>query len=463
MTRNTKVAMVAVALAAAMSMPRTAAAEDTVVVHWNETMLQAIRNTRFAPMWAARGFACLHTAMFDAWAAYDATAVGTEFGGSLRRPEDEQTTLNKQTAISYAAYRVLADLFPTQVPLFNARMAALGFDPADESIDVSTPQGIGKVTAAAVLAMRHSDGSNQTFNYADTSGYVPFNSSSQLNDPNRWQPLVTATGPDQVFLAPHWGLVKPFALSSASEFRPRPPARFPHGNYRKEVNQILHFSAQLTDREKMIAAYWADGPSTETPPGHWNLFAQQVSRRDSHSLDDDVKLFFALGNALLDASIAVWEAKAYYDYARPISAIRFIYAGKPVRAWGGPGQGTVTMMADQWRSYIDTPPFSEYVSGHSTFSAASAEILRSFTGSDAFGGSVTFAAGSSAIEPGLVPAAPLTLSWPTFSAAADEAGISRRYGGIHFQSGDLEARALGRKIGAKVWAKAQSYFDGTAR
>jgi hypothetical protein len=430
-----------------------AAADDNVVIQWNETMLQAIRNTRFAPMFAARALAVVHTAMFDAWAAYDATAVGTQFGATLRRAEDERTEANKTAAVSFAAYRALVDLFPSQAALFTARMMALGYDPAEASLDVSTPQGLGNQCARSVIATRHGDGANQLGGYADTTGYIPKGS-----DPNRWQPL-----PGQVFLAPHWQLVTPFALASAEEFRPPAPPQYPHGTYRKEVNQILHFSAQLTDREKMIAAYWADGPATETPPGHWNLFAQFVSHRDGHSLDEDVKLFFALGNALLDASIASWEAKVHYDFIRPVSAIRIIFAGKPVRAWAGPGQGTGLIAGDEWRSYVGTPPFAEFVSGHSTFSAASAEILRSFTGSDVFGGSVTFAAGSSPIEPGVVPAAPVTLTWRTFSAAADEAGVSRRYGGIHFESGDLAGRALGRKVGSKAWEKAQAYFNGSAR
>ena len=441
---------------------RPAAADDTVVVQWNETILQAIRNTGFAPMFAARAFAVVHTAMFDAWAAYDATAVGTQFGETLRVPESERTDANKARAVSYAAYRALLDLFPSQAPLFTARMGGLGYDPADLSLDVSTPTGLGNVCAATVIAVRHGDGANQLGGYTDTTGYVPLNSSAQMNDPNRWQPLV-AGAVDQRFLAPHWKLVTPFALASADEFRPAPPPAFPHGTYRKEVNQVLHLGAALTDRQKMIATYWADGPATETPPGHWNLFAQFVSRRDSHSLDEDVKMFFALGNALLDASIAVWEAKVHYDYIRPVSAIRFIYAGQPVRGWGGPGRGTVLLSGETWRSYIGTPPFAEYVSGHSTFSTASAEILRLFTASDVFGGSVTFAAGSSPVEPGLVPAAPVTLAWPTFSAAADEAGMSRRYGGIHFESADLEGRALGRKIASKVWEKARAYFEGTGR
>lgn len=109
-----------------------------------------------------------------------------------------------------------------------------------------------------------------------------------------------------------------------------------------------------------------------------------------------------------------------------------------------------------------TPPFQEYVSGHSAFSAAAAEVLKRYTGSDAFGASVTVAAGSSRVEPGLVPAQDITLSWPTFSAAADEAGISRRYGGIHFIEGDVVSRELGRKIGAQAYRLATDYIEGKA-
>jgi hypothetical protein len=115
-----------------------------------------------------------------------------------------------------------------------------------------------------------------------------------------------------------------------------------------------------------------------------------------------------------------------------------------------------------FRSYIPTPPFAEYVSGHSTFSSASAEILAAFTGSDRLDLSVTFPAGSSSIEPGMTPAQPVTLTWRTFSEAADEAALSRRYGGIHFESGDLAARVLGRQVGRLVWSRAQQFFDGSA-
>jgi hypothetical protein len=183
-------------------------------------------------------------------------------------------------------------------------------------------------------------------------------------------------------------------------------------------------------------------------------------------VDDDVKMFFALTNALLDVSIAAWDCKRAFDYVRPITAVRFLMAGKPIRAWGGPFKGTQIIPGEQWRAYqtsaVPTPAFPEFTSGHSAFSAAAAEVLRSYTGSDAFDYSVTIKAGTGAVEPGAVPASDLTLAWSTFSEAADEAGMSRRYGGIHFKEGDLQSRSMGRKVGAQAWIKAQAHFSGSA-
>jgi hypothetical protein len=177
-------------------------------------------------------------------------------------------------------------------------------------------------------------------------------------------------------------------------------------------------------------------------------------------------MFFALTNALLDASIAVWDCKRVFDSVRPITAIRFLMAGREIRAWGGPFKGTQTILGEQWRPYQTgaqpSPAFPEFSSGHSAFSAAAAEVLRSYTGSDAFAYSVTIKAGASGVEPGAVPAQDVTLAWSTFSEAADQAGISRRYGGIHFKEGDIQSRTMGRKIGAQAWAKARAYFAGAA-
>jgi hypothetical protein len=268
------------------------------------------------------------------------------------------------------------------------------------------------------------------------------------------------------FLVPHWGRVTPFALNDGNILRPPMPAQYPHGSYIAQANHLLHLNAHLTDTAKMMSEYWSDGPSSETPAGHWNLLVQWVSRRDQLTPDRNVLLFFALNNALLDASIAVWDCKRAYDSVRPISAIRFLYKGKKILAWAGPNQGSRAINGEDWIPYqpatFITPPFAEYVSGHSTFSAAGAEILRLFTGSNRFGASVTLPPHSSRIEPDFTPREPVTLFWATFSDAADQVGVSRRYGGIHFDDGDLQGRAMGRSIASIVWAKALIYISGTA-
>ena len=441
-------------------------AADNVVIQWNNAALEAIRVGHPGPPQAARANAIVHTAMYDAWAAYDQVAVGTRLGSTLRRPAAEMTEANKSKAMSYAAYRALSDLYPEEQYIFDDLMLSLGYDKDDISIDTTTATGVGNVAAAAVINFRHDDGSNQLGHYADTTGYVSVNGPETINDPNRWQPLRVG-GNVQKFIAPHWYTVIPFALTSADQFRPTQIQMYPSAGYEKQAEQVLHYSAALNDKQKVIAEYWADGPTSELPPGHWNQFAQFVSQRDKHTLDQDAKLFFAITNAIFDASIVAWDAKRAYDYVRPVTAIHYLYAGKMVRAWIGPYQGTGLIRGEDWRPYqaasVVTPPFAEYISGHSTFSAAGAEVLRSFTGSDLFGGSYTQPAGTSRVEPGMVPKNDLTLHWATFSKAAEEAGISRRYGGIHFIDGDLEGRTAGQKAGAQAWNKALTYFDGTAQ
>lgn len=423
----------------------------------------------------ARMLAIVQTCEYDAWAAYDANAVGTRLGASLRRPAGERTQANKEKAISYAAYRAMVDLFPTQKSMADSLMLSMGFDPNDTTTDITTPAGIGNVAAAAVLAFRHHDGANQLGDlhagaYSDYTGYTPVNTPDLIIDPNRWQPLRVSDGNGgyiiQKFVAVFWGDVVPFAMPTSSMFRPEPPMQYPHGQYIAQAEALIHLSEKLDDRSKMIAEYWADGPNSELPPGHWNLFAQVVSKRDHFSIDDDAKLFFALDNAQLDASIAVWECKRVYDSERPVTAIHFLKKGKKIRAWAGPYQGVKVINGEDWIPYqpltVVTPAFAEYCSGHSAFSAAGAEVLKQFTGSDVFDYSVTLLAGSSKVEPGAVPARDLTLSWATFSDAADEAGMSRRYGGIHFEQGDLNSRVLGRQIGSACFAHAQQYWSGQA-
>ncbi len=457
------------ALAVASTLSQTAMAADTVVVKWDEATLQAIRTTRPGPTIVARALAVAHTCMYDAWAAYDDKAVGTQLKGTLRRPGSERTAANKDKAVSYAAYRAVVNLFPTQTAAFDALLTSQGYSPLDASVDTKTPAGIGNVACKAVLDFRRNDGSNQFGDknggapYSDYTGYAPVNTPDMINDPARWQPLRIGAN-TQKFLTPHWREVTPYALKRASQFRPAPPEPFPSYGYTEQAKQVVSYGAVLNDEQKVIAEYWADGPSSELPPGHWALFAQFVSRRDSNTIDQDAKMFFAMTNAIFDASIVSWEAKRFYDYVRPVTAINFLFKGKMIPTWGGPMGGTKMILGETWRPYqaatVVTPPFPEYISGHSIFSAAGATTLRLFTGSDVFGNRVTIAKGTSLVEPGLVPANDLTLAWANFTDAANEAGISRRYGGIHFIEGDLVSRELGVEVGYNAYKKSLKYFNG---
>ena len=285
--------------------------------------------------------------------------------------------------MSFAGWRAARDLFPGDAAAFDALMTQQGYDVADASTDPSTPAGVGNLAAQSVLDLRHGDGSNQLGNlhpgaYSDYTGYAPVNPPNAIVDPNRWQPLLVVNAQGQIvaqtYTTPHWGLVLPFALASGSEHRPGRPVQWPDPGYKTQADELIAMSAALNDFAKVSAEYFADGPSSEFPPGHWALFGQFVSRRDSHTLDDDAKMFFALGNALLDASICAWDAKRAYDSVRPITAIHFLYAGQLIQSWGGPFQGTQTILGENWRPYqlgtVVTPPFPEFFSGHSVFSAA---------------------------------------------------------------------------------------------
>jgi hypothetical protein len=445
-------------------------ADDNAVLRWSEQTLAAIRALKTGPTVNARALAIVHTAMYDAWAAYDATAVGTRLGGSLRRPAAERTDAYKSQAVSHAAYRALLNLFPARAADFRTLLSNMGYDPDDATTDPASPTGVGNQAAAAVLAFRATDGSNQANGYADTIGYVPVNTPDQVNDPFRWQPLrhPNASGAIvvQKYLTPHWGYITPFAMTSPNQFLPPGPTQRTLLQLDEEVTDTLLASATLTDLTKVKAEYWADGPDSETPPGHWLLFAGAVCRARGYNLDQSAKLTFALANAELDASIAAWNSKLRWDYVRPITAVRTRMKGKLVLAWAGPYKGTRLIRGETWHPYqaatFPTPPFAEYVSGHSTFSGAGAKVLQQFTGSDLFGARVTVRPGSSFVEPGATPLLPTVLIWPTFSAARDEAGVSRRLGGIHFPDADHHGRSLGASVGQQAWVKAQRYFTGTA-
>ena len=486
----------------------------TVSVLWDQAAQLAVINTAVGPTIASRAYGIVHTAMFNAWTAYDEAAISTQLGDDLQRPEAENTEANKTEAMSFAAYRVLSELFPTQTVVFDAVMAELGFDPTNTSTDITTPAGIGNFSTEVLMNFRREDGSNQANDYADTTGYTPVNTPGDIVAIDRWTPeRVPINSPEaavQEFLTPQWGLVEAFSLDSPDPLRPEAPQSFLllddavtdfetatitladgslldispdlvgtviNPDFIAQAETIVDFSANLTDEQKLVAEFWEDGGGTSFPPGTWMTFGQFVSARDNHTIDDDAKLFFTLGNAVFDAGIATWEAKVFYDYGRPGRVIRLLgklgligefnedLGGFAIEAWAGPEQGAQTILATDFTTYQTpgsdpSPPFAEYTSGHSAFSAAGATVLELLSGSDAFGADVTFEPGESRFEPGFTPQETVTLAWETFAEAADEAGMSRLYGGIHFIEGDINGRTLGQDVGAAVFATAQFFING---
>jgi hypothetical protein len=450
--------------------PRT---NDNAILKWNEQVLGSIRADPkgTGPTVTARALGIVHTATYDAWAAYDAVAKGTRLGSQLRRPAAERTEANKTKAISYAAWRTLSWLFPGRKSTYDAALTAQGYALSD-SMDSTTPEGIGNSAAQAVIDFRATDKSNQENGYLDTTGYQPVNTWNTVNDKWRWQPLcvplssATATacgGTVQKALTPQWGQVTPFSLAP-SQYQVYGPPKNADGTYQTaDIDSLVQQTAYLTEAQKAQAEYWADGPGSVFPPGHDFIFAQAVSRQRNYTLDTDAKMFFALGNAMMDASIASWYQKYKWDFVRPITAIRERYRGQTIQGWRGPGQGFGPIQGENWLPYqatnVVTPGFPEYVSGHSTFSGAGMAILSWFTGGDTFGATVTVPAGSLKIEPGL-PSADITFSLPRWSQTGEDAGTSRRLGGIHFATGDVNGRALGRQVATYVYAKANQYING---
>ena len=479
--------------------------QPTVVARWNQQALQAIRADKPVPTVITRALHLAHAAMYDTWAAFDPIAKGAYT--DLRRSRLTSQRAIEQ-AISHAAHSVLSAVFPHHTDRFDALLEELGFASARHPM-----ARFGRQVAESVLLARADDGSNAANGYDDLSGYASINQEGSGEfDPNRWTPLRIPNGTAvdengipiatddpstyslQSPLTPHWGDVTPFAIGDGAAFRPVAPPQlgdfsaytdatgFTSTNdeaYRSQFAEVAAISATLTAEQKAIAEYWADGPLSSTPPGHWNEFAHDLSARETYGLADDVKMFFALNNALFDTGIAVWDAKYAHDYVRPQTAIRHLYEDKEIVAWAGPNKGAQTILGQDWQPYQDvtfvTPAFPEYTSGHSGFSFAAATVLEAYTGSD-----VLFDGQSRGVqdldgdgERDLIGAwstdelsfeeydgDTIHLSWNTLWDAAAEAGRSRLYGGIHIQDGDLRGRAMGQQVAETVWSQTESLFEG---
>lgn len=579
--------------------------EPSVARLWDEEILAAIRIDLPHPPAHARNLFHFSVAMYDAWAAYDAQAVGYLYHEKHSTPD---VVAARREAVSYAAYRLLRERYTlsrgaaTTLPLLDRRLATLGYDPANASQDPATPAGVGNRVAALVSAYFIEDGARQLQAYADLPpdrfGYESVNRPLIVTlpgiisfDVNRWQPLVITNGVSQnnipvdtiqIFQGAQWLAVRPFCLDRDLTTRPwLDPGPPPHlggagdAEFRQNVVEVIRRSSEMTpddgvlldispgrwgnnplgensgtghpvnpvtgqpyasnvvrrgDFARVLAEFWADGPRSETPPGHWNVLANQVTDAPGFAkriggtgpvledLEWDVKLYFALNASLHEAACAAWSLKRYYDGWRPISAIRYQgelgqctdraqahydpnglplvpdlielvtaetslpggrHAGIArntlvIRCWPGqPADPTNTYSGVRWitpgtwlpyqKKNFVTPAFPGYISGHSTFSRAGAEVLTRITGSEFFpGGLGHFTAPAHtflSFEKG--PSESIDLQWGTYYDAADQAGLSRLWGGIHPPIDDFAGRRVGSACGQATWTLASSYFDGS--
>lgn len=381
-----------------------------LVTQWNLELRDSIRATSTPPPAASRAMAMVHAAMFDAVNAVEGRFVPYRFAGSV-------PAASAQAAAARSARDVLAQLFPARTATFdallNSQLALIPDGPAK-----TEGVALGAAVAADMVAWRGSDGSSAASSYQPSA------------EPGRWRP----TGPEFLpALLPQWGSVTPFALPSGGAVRPAAPPALTSQAYADAVAEVRALgsasSEVRTAEQTQIARFWANGAGTETPPGHWNRIALRAAEGRQLDLSDQVRMLAMLNVALADAAIVSWDCKYHYDLWRPITAIR------EASADGNP----LTEADASWSPLLVTPPFPEYTSGHSTFSAAGATVLAAFFGTDA----VPFSVGSDDL-------AGVERSYTGFWAAAEEAGLSRIYGGIHFSFGNEAGLASGAAVGRLV-------------
>src|SRR5438128_1698218 len=374
-------------------------ANADVVTHWNTAALDAIRTGRTPPPIASRSLAILHVSIYDA------------VNGIARTNEpylvqsSAPSSASREAAASAAAHQALVNLFPA---------AASSFDALHAAILAAIPNGPqktagivwGEFVANQILAARANDGSDAIVPPPGGSG------------PGVWIPTPPAFLP---YLLPQWGFVVPFAMNSSSQFRPPGPPSLDSQRYAADYNEVKELGAAVgstrTEEQTQIALFWADGAGTETPPGHWNSIAQIIAAAQGNTLEENARLFALLNIAMADAAICAWDAKYTFHFWRPVTAIAF---AEPEL---------------NWASFIVTPPFPDYVSVHSTFSAAAANALPLFYGTE----DLPFTTGSDFL-PGVYR------SFPTCFDAAEEAAVSRIYGGIHFRSASEDGLHAGISI-----------------
>jgi hypothetical protein len=379
-----------------------------VVTDWNNAALQAIRVNRTAPPRASRNLAILHAAIYDAVNGISRTHETYFYSDNV------PASASPEAAASAAAHKVLVALLPAQEAAFNTlhinTLAALPDSPAKDK-----GAAFGGRVADAILAWRANDGADVVIPYTPGSS------------PGDWQPTPPGFG---AAVLPNWPFLACFAMENGAQFRPPAPPAMTTAQWAEEYNQVKEIGSRTSisrnNEQTAIASFWANGAGTVTPPGHWNVIAQDVSAQHGLSTEQNARLFALLNIAEADAAVVSWDCKYAYNFWRPITAIR-----------NGDLDGNDATQKDAtWEPLLVTPPFPEYTSGHSTFSGAAAVVLAVFFGSD----NIPFTTQSEDL-PGV------SRSFTSFSHAAEESGISRIYGGIHYMSANRAGLDSGAALG----------------
>ncbi|MEG3848546.1 phosphatase PAP2 family protein [Microcoleus sp. herbarium19] len=380
------------------------------VTDWNSALLDAVRTASTAPPLASRNMAMVQAAIYDS--VNSITKKYSPYKVSIDAPAGA----SPEAATAAAAHRVLVSLYPAQAVKFNQTYASsLAKIPDGKSKNDGI--AIGQQVADQIIAWRSADGASKVVSYTAKTDL-----GSWVSTP----PALAAA------LAPQWPDVTPFAMTSGSQFRPAGPPALDSAKYAEELNEVKEIgksdSLTRTPDQTAIAKFWANGAGTFTPPGHWNQIAQEAAALSGNSLEDNARLFALLNIAQADAAIVSWDAKYQYNLWRPVTAIR----------QADTDNNPNTAIDAGWTPLLTTPPFPEYTSGHSTFSGAAEPVMNAVFGAD-YG----FADKGDKTVNSL-------RTFDNFAEAADESGISRIYGGIHFMSANVDGLSSGRKVGNYV-------------
>ncbi|CAF1514839.1 unnamed protein product [Rotaria sordida] len=436
---------------------------DTVLF-WNMVTLQACANDydrsiapvpdQIGPTATSRALAIIHGAMYESLTAFNRAFKPMWKSKNFPVLGDVSRESIVDVAIMESAYQTLSYFYPKQRPIFDAvrkvhlQQIASGYI---RQADINKGIFAGKWIASFILNDRATDGSQQEKIYTPRMA------------PGYHQ--VDPTHPNQGFLGANWGSVKPFTLDFSSQYRPAnitgdtPEARRNYLNsadYAIEFNEVRSFGSKTstvrTEDQTQIAIAWAyDGaPKVGVPPRLYNQIVRLIAIQQNNTMEKNARLFALINYAMADAGIATWEAKYYYNYWRPIVAIR--QAAEP--SWAEPDWTPLGSPADG--AGIDfTPPFPAFVSGHSTFGSACFEMLRLFYNRD----NIDFQFQSDEYNGKTIdsntklPRPALTRTYSSFTEAETENYLSRIYLGVHWRSDAEHGKILGRKVAKHVFNK----------